>query len=137
MLGESPAEVPETRFMMLEFFLAGGYSMVLVLLFAALTLVAAIAFMRRPKEKDVGRIRALSAATVFTVLGGFSANLAAVFTKVPGNLEWAHSPDLALIVMTGLGEALTPAILGFTLLSITWLITAAGVGRLGAAEAAA
>jgi putative copper export protein len=128
--------MPEARVLMVQFFLAGGYSMVLVLLFAGLTLVAAVAFLRRPKEKDVATIRALSAATVFTVLGGVAACLAAVFTKVPGNPEWAHSPDLALIVMTGLGEALTPAILGFTLLSLVWLITAAGVRRLGAAEAA-
>jgi uncharacterized membrane protein len=117
---------------MLEFFRAGGYSMVLVLLFGALTLVAAVVFIRKPKEQHVGTIRALSTATVFTVLGGFTSCLAAVFTKVPNRPEWAHSPDLPLIVMTGLGEALTPAILGFSLLSLAWLLTAAGVRRLGA-----
>jgi len=119
---------------MLDFFRAGGYSMVLVVLFGATTLVAAVAFWRRPREEAVGTVRALSSATVFTVLGGVAACLAAVFTKVPANPDWAHHPDLSLIVMTGLGEALTPAILGFTLLSLAWLFTAAGVRRLGAAR---
>ncbi len=122
---------------MLEFFRAGGLSMIFVLLFGAMTFGAAIWFMRRPDARYVGMIRALSVATVFSVLSGITSDLAAVFTKVPGDPSWAHSPDMPLIVMRGLGESLAPAILGFSLLSLAWLVTAVGVRRLGVADTSA
>ncbi len=111
--------------------------MFLVLGLGAVTLGSAAYFVRKPKEQHVGMIRGFSVATAFAVLGGMAANLAAVFTHVPNHPEWAQSPDMPLIVMTGLGEALTPAILGFSLLSLAWMVTAVGVRRLGAGMAAA
>ncbi len=122
---------------MIEFFRAGGWSMFLILMLGLVTLFAAAAFMRKPAAADIGMIRGFSVATVFAVLTGISADLAAVFTHVPNTPEWAHSPDMPLIVMTGLGEALTPAILGFTMLTLAWMVTAVGVRRLGTATVAA
>ena len=87
--------------------------------------------MAKPTDRHIGMIRSLSVATVFVVLAAIAADLAAVFTNVPGNPEWAQSPEMPLIVMIGLGEALAPAISGFTLLALSWLATAAGVRRLG------
>ena len=121
---------------MLNFFKAGGWSMIVVLLFGLLTLASAAAFMRKPEERHIGMIRGLSVATVFAILSGITANLAAVFSNVPSHPKWSQSPDLHLIVMAGLGEALTPCILGFTMLSLAWLVTAVGVRRLGALEPA-
>lgn len=117
---------------MLEFFRSGGWSMFVVLFLGVTTLIASLALLRKPAERHIGAIRALSAATVFSILSGVTSDLAAVFTQVPNREEWAHSPDMPLIVMTGLGESLAPAILGFTLLTLAWLVTAAGMRRLGA-----
>ncbi len=121
---------------MIEFFQAGGWPMFLILILGLTTLVAAAAFMRKPEARDVGMIRGFSVATVFAVLSGIAADLAAVFTKIPSNPEWANSPDMPLIVMTSLDESLTPAVLGFSMLTLAWLVTAVGVRRLGAAEIA-
>ena len=115
---------------MMEFFRAGGYSMFLVLLFGVLALGTAAFYAWRPQERYVGMVRALSAATVFAILSGIAANVAAVMSQVPANPEWAQSPDVHLIVMTGLGESCAPAIMGFTLLALAWLVTAAGVRRM-------
>ena len=49
---------------------------------------------------------------------------------MPNNDEWAHSPDMPLIVMYGLGEAVTPAVLGFTALSLAWMFVAVGMRRI-------
>jgi len=122
---------------MIEFFQAGGYSMFFILILGLVTLGAAAAFMRKPQAQDVGMIRGFSVATVFAVLSGIAADLAAVFTHVPNNPEFAQSPDMPLIVMTGLAESLTPAILGFSMLTLAWMVTAVGVRRLGASELAA
>lgn len=118
---------------MLEFVKAGGVPGLFVLLMGFATLGTAVWFMAKPADRHIGMIRSLSVATVFVVLAAIAADLAAVFTKVPANPEWAHSPDLALIVMTGIGEALAPAVSGFALLALSWLATAAGVRRLGPA----
>ena len=77
-------------------------------------------------------VQALSRAAVFSVLAAVSANLATVAWQVPQHAEWSKSPDMPLIVMTGIAESLTPAILGFSLLGIAWFITAFGVRRGGA-----
>lgn len=116
---------------MLEFVKAGGVPGLFVLLMGLLTLGTAVWFMAKPADRHIGMIRSLSVATVFVVLAAIAADLAAVFTHVPNNPEWAQSPDLALIVMTGIGEALAPAVSGFSLLALSWLATASGVRRLG------
>ena len=71
---------------------------------------------------------------MFTTLSAMAGALGAVFTKVPSTPAWAESPDLPLIVMPGLGEALRAPVLGFSLLSLAWLVAAGGVRRRGALE---
>jgi len=69
---------------------------------------------------------------VFAILSGVAANVATVMSKVPQNPEWAQSPDVHLIVMTGIGESLAPAVMGLTMLALAWVVTAAGVRRMAA-----
>jgi hypothetical protein len=119
---------------MLEFFLAGGVAMLPILVFGVLAIVAAVAFARKPDERRFAMVRALSATTVFGTLAGVAACIGAVMTKIPSNPEWAHSPDLSLIVMTGLGESMSPPIMGFALLAVAWLVVAVGWRRMPAAD---
>ena len=119
---------------MLEFFLAGGATMLPILLFGLLTWLAAGFFAWRPDERRFAIVRALSLSTLFTTVAGFAACLGAVMTKVPAHPEWSHSPDLTLIVMTGIGEALAPPIMGFALLALAWLGVALGWRRVPSAE---
>jgi len=114
---------------MVEFIRAGGFPILVVLGLGLGLLVSAAIFIRRPHVRRLGVIRALSAAVAFATLSAVAVNFMAVMRKVPANPEWAHSPDLPLIVMTGLGEAVTPAILGFTILSIAWMFVAVGMRR--------
>lgn len=102
-----------------------------VLIYGLVTLVAAGFFAARPEEAKIAFIRAMSTATVFATLGGVASCLGAVFAHIPNNEELAKSPKLHLIVMVGIGESLAPAILGFVILSLVWVVTAAGVRRLG------
>lgn len=115
---------------MFELMREGGMPMWVVLLFGGATLVQAIRFAVRPDERQIGVFRSLSAATVFAVLSGTAADIGAVLHKVPNTPEWAQSPDLHLIVMTGFGESTSPAILGFTLLALAWFVLAVGMRRL-------
>ena len=109
---------------------AGGAPIWIVLLFGALTMIAAGYFFFRPDERRLAMLRGLSNATVFAVLTALCANLAAVMFRVPSHLPWSKSPAIGVAVMTGIGEALTPGMLGFTLLALAWLMTALGLRRL-------
>jgi hypothetical protein len=50
--------------------------------------------------------------------------------KVPNIPELANNPRFDLVVIQGLAEALSPSILGFSILCAVWFITAIGERRL-------
>ena len=116
---------------MSDFMRAGGVGMWVVLAFGLGTLVTAAMFARRPKESLLGFFRGLSKALVFAVLATLSTNLAATFYSVAK--RFPEDPHRDVIAMMGVAESLSPAILGFAMLAIAWLVTAVGVRRLGAA----
>jgi hypothetical protein len=119
----------EKEAVMIEFFQAGGFVMYFLLLFGVAALVAAGAFVHRPGRAREDLVKALGRVLLWTTLGGVASCLAAVCFKVPSSPQWAHSPDLPLIVMQGIGESMTPAILGFAFLTLVELITAVGYRR--------
>ena len=115
---------------MQDFMMAGGVAMWFVLVFGLLALIAASLFARRPDARRVETVRSLSRATLFSVGAGIVADIAAVGSKVPANPEWANSPKLHLILLEGISESMAPGVLGFTLLSLVWLVMAVGHRRL-------
>ena len=114
----------------LRFLRAGGFPTIVVLLLGGLTLVTAIRFALKADARKLALVRALTWATVFAILSGVLSDFMAVMWHVPENPEWAHSPELHLIVMEGLGEAVTPGVLGFVILALTWSFVAIGTRRL-------
>lgn len=115
---------------MREWFLAGGWVMWFLVVLGGFTLYRCWRFARVPVPEDLARIDALRSALGWTTFTGVASCLAAVGTHIPGNPAWAHSPDLPLLVLTGLAESLVPAISGGALLSISSLLLAAGHARL-------
>ncbi len=111
---------------MIGFMQQGGTSMWLILALGLLTLGLAGSFAARPAERKLSMIRPLSLATVFSVLGGIAADLGATMKAVSASPELAASPAALL---QGIGESMVPAILGFTLLSLAWLVATAGLRR--------
>jgi hypothetical protein len=111
-------------------FQAGGWVMWFVLLFSGLALLAAGRFAWRPDPTQLERIAQLSRALAWSVITGVASDIAAVAVHVPAHAEWAHSPDLALIILGGIGESMSPVILGAGALSVVSLLCAAGHARL-------
>ncbi|MEQ9502343.1 MAG: hypothetical protein RIT81_36065 [Deltaproteobacteria bacterium] len=114
---------------MLEFMRAGGFGIWIVLLFGIITLFSSARFALKPDDGRVGFLRGMSAATVFSIFTAVSSNLAMVMWRVPNVDELGKSPDVHLIVMMGIAEALTPAILGSAFLTLAWLMIAVGHRR--------
>ena len=110
---------------MVELMKAGGWSMWMVLVFGLGALVAAGVFVFRRDLGKLALVRALTLATVFAIAAGLCANVAAVMTYAAGQTEVATH----VVVLQGLSESLAPGVLGFTLLSISWLLVAVGTRR--------
>lgn len=109
---------------------AGGAPSLVIVFFSLVALLSAARFAWRPEPGRLAYLIGLSAAVLFASVAGVAACLATVAVHVAGNEEWAKSPDMPLIVLTGFGESMAPAILGFAFLTAIALTTSVGLRRL-------
>jgi hypothetical protein len=114
---------------MLSLMKDGGFSMWAVLLFGGTTFATAALFALKGQLRKLAGIRAMTWSTVFSILSGIASNFIAVMFHVTGNDDWYRDPEMPRMVMRGLGESIVPAVLGFSLLSLAWLLVAVGTRR--------
>lgn len=113
------------------FWQAGGFGMYQVALFGVLLVWAAVRFALRPDERQVPYVRALGTATGWSIAFAVAADVATVFHSVASlTAERDHWTEYLL---QGAYESLTPAVLGFGLIALAWVLQALGIWRLGRA----
>jgi hypothetical protein len=115
---------------MVNWFVAGGWIMWFLALVGSLAIAAAAGFAHTPDERKLPRVQCLARAVAWALLTGVVTDLAAVGMHIPANPAWAHSPDLALLILTGIAESMSPATLGGAILSVVSLLSAVGHGRM-------
>lgn len=116
---------------MIDFILAGGVANLFTLIFGLIAVVAGVLQARGATEQRLKVIQALSVSLVASTLCGAAAAFRAVFIAVATQLD-SGEMDAAraeILKMIGFSEALTNMILGFALLSVTWLLVAVGTRR--------
>jgi hypothetical protein len=116
---------------MMDFFRAGGFSMWIVLALGLASLVGSFGLLKDPDPRRLGAVRALTWATVFAVAAGLASNVMAVMWTIAHDEARVRDPLPALF--QGLGESIAPVVLGFTLLSVAWLVVGVAVRRASAA----
>jgi hypothetical protein len=101
---------------MLTLFREGGFPMFVILGLGLTALGLSMRAAMRPSAARLELVRGLARATLYSTLVGIFADFAAVFHNLP---KW-ESPtfDLAHVIVAGSGEAMSPAIMGFTMLSL-------------------
>jgi hypothetical protein len=114
--------------MMLDWMLNGFIHTGLVLALALLTMGTAFAFAVRPSGRRFGFLRPLSAATTFSIVSAMCAGIGATFLHACSVPE-ASPGNTIPTVMAGLAESMVPPILGFSILALSWLLTAVGLRR--------
>ena len=114
---------------MLTLFEEGGFPMWFLLAFSGLTLVTSARFAARPDSSRLRLAAALGVATLFTTLTTISADLAQVGHHAPDYAARHPEQPFNTVIMQGIAESLSPAILGCTVLSLAALIVALGIHR--------
>lgn len=111
---------------MAQFIRAGGYPIWIVLALSIPMLYLGVRFAIAADARRLAFLRALTWAQLFAVGSGVASNVMAVMWKVG-----RHVDDYPVLprVMIGLGEALTPAVLGLSMLTVTWILIAFGLRR--------
>jgi len=111
-----------------SFWQAGGFGMYQVAAFALTVLVSTVGFALQPDERKIPFVRAMTAASLLAIAFSVTLDFATVFINVP-RLRDQPAEQLKL-VLQGSFESLTPAVLGFGILSLAWLAQAIGLRRL-------
>jgi hypothetical protein len=116
---------------MLDVFAEGGYPM-WFLLAAALTLLAVSGdFAARPTRSRLALTKALGLTTFFSILMGTAADVSAVGHHAPEYLAHHPADTLATVVLQGVGESMSPAVLGFSCLTLAGALVSVGLFRAG------
>jgi len=114
---------------MIQLFRNGGFPMFFIFAFGLVALGLAARFASRPVREQLALVRAMSSATLFATLTGTVADFGATFLHIAGREEFRSDPQWHFLVLQGLGESMSPGIMGFTLLSLTSLLIAVGASR--------
>jgi len=105
---------------------------ILTLLIVALglfTVGVAISFLLKPTEVKLGFIRPLSIATTYASIVGVVTGLAVTLTSISRELKPGAGLDNTALFLGGISEALVPAIIGFSLLTIAWVAVSLGMRK--------
>ena len=107
-----------------------GISFMLFLLAVGVaTLGMAISIAVRPTERKVLAFRPMSSATVSAIAAAMAAGLATSLTNAAGSPSGLAGQEAITRLLAGLAEAMVPPLLGFALLSVSWLLVSIGVRR--------
>lgn len=114
---------------MFKLFQEGGFPMWFLLAFGFSMLFFATRFAWVPVRRTLRTTFALSAATAFTTLTGVCTALATLGHQLPRYLATHRDTSFSDALLLGIAESLSPAILGFTMLSLAALLVALGLQR--------
>ena len=88
--------------------------------------VMAVAYVVRPNERRLALMRPLSLAGLFAALTGSTVGFVNVLV---GLGRHGFTAEQYAITAIGSAEALVPLFVGFGVLTVAWLLIAAGMGR--------
>lgn len=110
----------------------GGFPMVFILLFGLAGLGAAIRYAKAPSDRWQALCQGLGRATLFSTLATLGADLGATWHALAGqrfpNID-IKAPDGPQMLLQGMGESMSPIIMGFALLALVHLFHAIGSFR--------
>jgi hypothetical protein len=117
---------------MVDFIVAGGFPAIIILVLGAVSIVTAALFFRAADPGRLAVVRALNTAVMWAVVVGVAADLRSVASHVARDPEWMKEPLGPLL--QGFAESLVPAVLGGTILSVSWILIGFGLRKMPASN---
>lgn len=105
----------------------GGFPMFFVVGFGLIALITAFSYAMRPLPEREKFVRWMALATIASVICGTAADFAAVAHYVA--TRSIEGSRMSAIVIEGFGESMSPAIFGFSILSLAAAMIAVGKRR--------
>ena len=116
---------------MIQLFRNGGFPMFFVVGFGLVALITAFSYAMRPAPERERFVKWMALATIASVICGTAADLATVAHYVA--TRSIEGSRLGPIVIEGFGESMSPAIFGFSILSLAAAMIAVGKRRVPSA----
>ena len=113
----------------MSFLLAGGVPSLFVAVVGTLALVSAARFAHAPGAGRAGPLVAWCGSVLAAAVAGAAADLAVVASRIAATPEWQAPDQLPVILVSGVGEALSPVVLGGGLAAATALLIGVGLRR--------
>ncbi len=117
---------------MKQFMIDGGPGMWLILLFGLTALATAAWFAFRAEGRVRGFLASMSKAVGYAALASFALDMLKVCDAIAG---WPRPDERWVVLVHGIGEALSPLVMGFAFLALVHFFTAIGHRRLDAKQA--
>ena len=114
---------------MIQFFRDGGWSMFVITGFGLLALGTAAFHAARPDRRHQGFLEWMSRALQAATLAGVASDFGATFHTASGIQD---ANERMRVTAEGLGESMSPAVMGFVVLALTAFLAAIGRRRLDA-----
>ena len=111
---------------MLKLIHHGGFGMFPILVFGGIGLLTAAWFAWRAEQRVRGFLGLMGPVVIFATLAAFAQGIISTLFAA------AHAPPpiKSVLIMRGVGEAMSPLVLGFVILTLPYLLTAIGQRRL-------
>ena len=93
------------------------------------TLGVAISIAVRPGERKLALFRPLSVSTVLAIVSSMATGLGLALRRASDDPAVAGGAETTRIMLRGFAEAMAPAVLGFAVLSVAWLLVALGLRK--------
>lgn len=109
----------------------GIFISLFIFIVSLVTLIGSVSFLIHPLDSRLAVVKALTRATIYaTVLGFFSGM---VFPLKRGIINIGNEKVIKVTgtFLEGVIESFVPVIIGFTLLSLSWVVVALGIKRKG------
>jgi hypothetical protein len=123
-IGDHPEGGPMSVF---DMFRQAGIVSLLTLAIDFAPLAMAVAYFVRPTERRLALMRPMSLAGLFAAVTGGANGFLHLFRNY--GIAPESSDDLHRRVAIGAAESMVPVVVGFTCLTVAWLLVAAGMSR--------
>jgi len=112
----------------------GIFISLFIFIISLITLIASVSFLIHPLDSRFAAVKALTRATIYATVLGFFSGMVFPFKNAIINTGNEEVVKVTGHFLGGVIESFVPVIIGFSILSLSWVVVALGNNRKGNAS---